>query len=80
MPKKMPRRVSRKLPPIYLPPLLLLAACATPTPPCSPALPTLPDPPPLMQPPPSGSYLEHALKNIETWRIKLTAMPVTSEP
>ncbi len=59
---------------------LSLTACAT-KPPTQPvALPQLPPPPSLSTPIPSLSYSESAAAVIKSWRTRLTATVLMSEP
>jgi hypothetical protein len=67
-----------------LPLLMLLAlsvtGCATTSLPVVPPSPTLPTPPLPLTPTPSVSYSSSAQKNIQSWRQKLMATPLTQQP
>ena len=59
---------------------LLLAGCATTSPPCVPDSPQIHASPALLQPLPSETYSSVAARTIEQWRKSLTGTPATSKP
>lgn len=61
-------------------PMLLLAACATPSPPAATSCPKLPAPPAVRQPVPPLPYSASARIDINWWQKQLTATPATSKP
>lgn len=61
-------------------PMLLLAACATPSPICADASPQIPSMPAVRQPTPPLPYSASARIDIERWQKQLTGTDLTSKP
>lgn len=65
---------------ITLLPMLLLSACATPSPPLASDCPQIPPPPEVRLPLPVSTYSASAAQQLSNWQQRLTPTPATSKP